>query len=78
MDSWNWQRPQWPVFVYNAKALEELKYQFSREAGFVFGVYSSLSISDQDSLRVELISSEADNTSQIEGEYLGQSLQSSV
>jgi len=59
--------------------LASYEEKFLHHTGLIFGAYRHLSEDEQDLLRVELISTEALKTSEIEGEYLDRdSLQSSI
>ena len=76
---WNWEHKDWPKFRYKKEEIEKLETSFSYSSGLVFGVYKHLDKKNQESLTVELISTEALKTSEIEGEILNRdSLQSSI
>jgi Fic family protein len=76
---WNWQKGNWPYFSYNEEELERLEREFLKESGISIGVMRHLSEKDQGELTIELISNEAIETSDIEGEILDRaSLQSSL
>jgi Fic family protein len=76
---WNWQQDDWPNFNYDKKKIDPLEREYIQEAGISFGIMKSLPESDQKQLAVELISDEALNTSEIEGEIFNRdSLQSSI
>ncbi len=76
---WNWQQNDWPDFRYDASALKGIEEDFLKESGVILGAFRHLNDPDKDQLKVELISSEALKTSEIEGEYLDRhSLQSSI
>jgi Fic family protein len=77
--SWNWERPGWPHFEYDSKALEPLEQVFLRQSGELVGATKHIGPDDQETLRIELISEEAVKTSEIEGELLNRdSVQSSL
>ncbi|MDA3917580.1 MAG: Fic family protein [Deltaproteobacteria bacterium] len=81
MDSkkWNWQQDDWPNFTYDKEKIAQLEREYIQEAGISFGIMKSLPEADQKQLAVELISDEALNTSEIEGEIFNRdSLQSSI
>jgi len=81
MDSkkWNWQQGDWPDFTYDKEKIAPLEREYIQEAGISFGIMKSLPEADQNQLAVELISDEALNTSEIEGEIFNRdSLQSSI
>lgn len=77
--TWNWQQADWPQFRYDSAKLEALEAEFLRQSGVFIGAVKHVSDDDRQQLTVELISDEAFNTSEIEGEILNRdSLQSSI
>ena len=50
---WNWQRPGWPNFRYDADVLQPLEQQFLLRSGELVGAFRHLNPDDQDSLRIE-------------------------
>ena len=77
--SWNWQRPDWPRFSWDAARLRRAEERFLLGAGVFAGIVKHLGVADQDQLTVETISTEAVSTSEIEGEILDRaSVQSSI
>ena len=76
---WNWQKPAWPRFQWDQRALSEREARFLREAGVVVGALRHVGEDQRSSLVIELISTEAVKTSEIEGEILDRaSVQSSL
>jgi len=76
---WNWQQNDWPHFRWNKDALETYEAQFLRQSGVLIGSAKHLSPEDEKLLIVDMITSEAIKTSEIEGEYLNRdSVQSSI
>jgi len=76
---WNWQQKDWPEFRWDAEALERQEQQFLHQAGMMSGCLKHMSEDEKSGLTVELISTEAIKTSEIEGEILDRdSVQSSV
>ncbi len=76
---WNWEHKDWPKFRYKKEEIEKLETEFLYSSGLVFGVYKHLNKKNQESLTIDLISTEALKTSEIEGEMLSRdSLQSSI
>lgn len=76
---WNWQRSDWPIFTWDASRLVEAERQFLLGGGVLLGAAQHLGPEQQDDVRVEVLSGEALNTSEIEGEMLDRvSLQSSI
>ncbi|OEJ64784.1 Fic family protein [Magnetovibrio blakemorei] len=77
--TWNWRDKDWPHFRWDAAALEKLEQSFLHQAGVVSGCLKHMSEDENSSLTVELISTEAVKTSEIEGDILDRdSVQSSV
>lgn len=78
-EKWNWQQDDWPRFTYDKKLLELAEHAFLHRSGLFFGMSDHLDKQEHDGLKVELITSEAEKTSEIEGELLDrESLQSSI
>jgi Fic family protein len=76
---WNWQKPDWPRFSWDAARLRKAEERFLMAAGTFAGVVKHLRVPDQDQLTLETISAEAVTTSEIEGEILDRdSVQSSI
>ena len=76
--TWNWLLKKWPHFTYDKEALWELEFQFSQNTGTAFGVLKHITQNSKDDLLVEILSTEALKTSEIEGEILNrESVQSS-
>lgn len=76
---WNWQQKDWPEFAWRHEALERFDRDWLYQSGRLYGIFVSLTGDDQRQLKVELISSEALKTSEVEGEYLNRaSLRSSI
>ena len=76
---WNWQQKNWPNFSYDKEKLDVLEAKFLLQSGLFFGAYKHINDDDRQILTIDLISDEALQTSEIEGEYLNRdSLQSSI
>ena len=76
---WNWQRPEWPKFVWRPERLIAVEQAFIAGGGVFVGSVKHLGPEDRDELRVEAMSAEALTTSEIEGEILDRaSVQSSI
>jgi Fic family protein len=76
---WNWQKPDWPHFRWDADRIAAAEEQFLRGAGIVVGAVKHLSEDERGRLVVEAMSHEAITTSKIEGEILDRaSVQSSI
>jgi Fic family protein len=77
--TWNWQQQDWPHFTYDNTALEPLEASLPHECGVLFGACKHLDDDDKTQLTIEMISNEAQKTSEIEGEHLNRdSLHSSI
>src|SRR5262245_47034517 len=68
--AWNWQKSDWPDFVWDRARLEKAEQQFLLGAGVLVGTVKHLSEEDRQQLTVEVTSTEALTTSEIEGEIL--------
>ena len=76
---WIWEQPDWPCFRYDQGELTSLEARFLHQSGVFSGSIRHIGESDKEQLMIELISEEAFNTSEIEGEVLNrESLQSSL
>ncbi|MBO6815709.1 MAG: Fic family protein [Rhizobiaceae bacterium] len=76
---WNWQHQNWPEFVYDSDKIETLETQFQKDSGVIIGVLKHIDSDAKNDLVIDLISTEAINTSRIEGEILNRdSVQSSI
>ncbi len=76
---WNWQQKDWPKFHYNSAALNELEGRFLLQSGMLQGTLKHIGADDKMRLTIDLMSTEAINTSEIEGEILNRdSVQSSI
>jgi Fic family protein len=76
---WNWQKPDWPHFRWDASRIAAAEEQFLRGAGTIVGAVKHLNDGERSTLVVEAMSHEAVTTSKIEGEILDRaSVQSSI
>ena len=76
---WNWQHPDWPHFRFRTGLLADREALFLRQSGIVIGTVRHVPDDERLSLVIELISTEALKTSEIEGEILDRdSVQSSL
>ncbi len=77
--TWNWQQPEWPKFSWDQDRLRKAEEVFLVGTGVFKGIVRHLGEADCEQLTIEVISSEALTTSQIEGEILDRaSVQSSI
>ena len=76
---WNWQDPDWPNFRFNPTKLAAREGLFLRQSGVVVGTVRHVPDEERMLLVIELMSTEALKTSEIEGEILDrESVQSSL
>jgi Fic family protein len=76
---WNWRDPNWPNFRFRPAPLAEREGLFLRQSGVVVGTVRHVPDEERLPLIIELISTEALKTSEIEGEILNrESVQSSL
>ncbi|MFN0117704.1 MAG: Fic family protein [Elusimicrobiota bacterium] len=76
---WNWQQSDWPKFTWKKQLLTKAEELFLLGAGSIVGITKYLSLSDKEQFTVEIMSTEAVTTSEIEGEILNRkSVQSSI
>ena len=77
--TWNWQRPDWPSFSFDAPRLVQAERAFLRGAGVFIGSVEHLEFGERERVLVESMVREAVTTSAIEGEALNrESVQSSL
>jgi len=77
--TWNWQKPEWPHFVWDQNKLVRAERLFLEETSMASGAALHLTTEDKAALTVELMTGNAVDTSEIEGEALDrQSVQSSI
>ena len=77
--NWIWQHPEWPAFAVGRTRLRPLEARLLYGAGRRIGSWRHLDTREQTELRVQWLSTEALETSAIEGEILDrESLQSSI
>ena len=67
---YNWQREEWPDFLYSLEGLQENLLLFAEKSGRVDGLFAALPESEQVDARIHRMVSEAMKTSEIEGEIL--------
>jgi Fic family protein len=76
---WNWQQPDWPQFTWESGCLAQAERQFLLGGGMLAGTVKHLPGDEHDQLTIEVMSTEAVTTSEIEGEVLDRSsVQSSI
>jgi len=76
---WNWQFEDWPKFIWDQDKLTAYEGAFIEGAGIIIGSSKHISKEGNQSLLIELMCTDALDTSEIEGEYLNRdSVQSSI
>jgi Fic family protein len=76
---WNWQKPDWPQFTWDAGSLRRAEEQFLLGCGLFAGTVKHLDATDREQITIEAMSQEALTSSEIEGEFLDRaSVQSSI
>jgi Fic family protein len=76
---WNWQQNDWPRFRLDKSALDEREAKFLLHSGLLLGALLHIGDEDKNAMTADLLSNEALNTSEIEGEYLNrESVQLSI
>jgi Fic family protein len=76
---WNWQQPDWPDFRWDSTALAALEAEFLQQSGVLIGSVKHLADGDRATITIDIMTSEALKTSEIEGELLSRdSVQSSL
>lgn len=77
--TWNWQLSGWPDFIRDRQNLAAREARFLEQAGLLIGTSRHVSDEDRIELGISVMSLEAIDTSQIEGETLDRaSVQSSI
>ena len=67
---YNWQHPQWPHFDFDLSGIHDLLYQYAPETRVLLSKVQQLSHNIQDDAMLDIMTSEALKTSEIEGEFL--------
>ena len=76
---WNWQQSDWPHFRWNDANLAVLEARFLQKAGEQVGSIKHVGDEDRTAILIDMMTSEALKTSEIEGELLNRdSVQSSL
>lgn len=77
--SWNWQLPGWPAFQFDPGCIAKREKQFLLAAGSGSAFLKKIDVQEREQFIVEILSSEGEQSSRIEGEILDRaSLQSSL
>ncbi|MDR0231232.1 MAG: DUF4172 domain-containing protein [Dysgonamonadaceae bacterium] len=76
---YNWQHEEWANFSYNENVIDEFAQKFAENIGEVNGMQKSFDLQKQQENLIRIIISEAQKTSEIEGEMISrQDLMSSI
>jgi Fic family protein len=77
--TWNWESKNWPNFQWDMKKFAKVERLFIEGAAVMVGATRHIHTSTQTPLLIELLTTEAIDTSKIEGEFLNRgSVQSSI
>lgn len=77
--AWNWEQPEWPDFRWNAEILAPLEARFMQQSGVQIGSIRHFDEEASAHVLVDILTSEALKTSEIEGEILNRdSVQASI
>lgn len=77
--TWNWQKPDWPEFRWEAARLALAEKEFLIAGGKLAGTVKHLGEEEREQITVDSMSTEAVTTSEIEGEMMNRaSVQSSI
>lgn len=68
--NWNWKHPKWSNFTFDTKVLQALELSFSQNTGIVLGMLKHIKTTEKDEFLVHILSNEALQSSEIEGEFL--------
>jgi Fic family protein len=72
MNTYNWQKPDWPNFSYTLSELEEKLFTFGQKTGHLAGILDTIPAEIRQTTIIATMLAEALTTSEIEGEYLSQ------
>ncbi|MCW8444179.1 DUF4172 domain-containing protein [Fluoribacter gormanii] len=76
---WNWQLENWPNFAWDSDKLVVYEQSFTESAGIIIGSSQHISPKGKQNLFIDLMCTDALDSSQIEGEHLNRdSVQSSI
>jgi Fic family protein len=76
---WNWQFEEWPKFTWDQDKLTQLEQTFSEGVGIVIGSSRHISEEGNQNVLIELMSTNALDSAEIEGDHLNRdSVQSSI
>lgn len=76
---WNWELSNWPNFYFNPDQIVQLEKKFLLKVGSSADFLKKIDEEDRQQFVIEILSSEGEKSSRIEGEVLDrESLQSSI
>lgn len=76
---WNWQLESWPNFTWDSDKLVVYEQSFTENAGIIIGSSQHISQEGKQNLFIDLMCTDALDSSEIEGEHLNRdSIQSSI
>ena len=70
MNKYNWQKPDWPHFLYDLSGIQPVLFSIAEKKGLIDGKLSHLSKTLQTEAMITLMIEEAVKTSEIEGEFI--------
>ncbi len=70
MEIYNWQKKDWPNFVFSFEEIADGLFKISEKMGYLQGIIKAVSDEIQTETLIDLMVSEALKTSEIEGEFL--------
>lgn len=77
--TWNWQLANWPDFIWDSDKLRTYEQSFAENAGIIIGSSQHMSQEGKQNVFIDLICTDAVDSSEIEGEHLNRdSVQSSI
>ena len=78
-NKWIWQQKDYPNFTYDKTKLEPILLNIKYQQGLLDGIYKTINSDDLNLAKVEILTTEAMDTSAIEGEILSRdSVRSSI
>lgn len=73
MDTYVWQKKDWPKFLYDRDLLEPKVRKYEKNVAYLLGMADGISTEDRENAAIDLIATEITKTSSIEGEILSRS-----
>ena len=67
---YNWEYKEWAKFIYNERVIDEFTQKIAENLGEVNGMQKSFDFEKQQEMLIKIVISEAQKTSEIEGEFI--------